>query len=83
MRKYSLTVSYRLRFSTVNPQAPTSSLPRGRETQEPIRHVVPSVEAEARGWAVAMSGEFRVDESKTGRGERTRPEETYVIVAKQ
>jgi hypothetical protein len=27
------------------------------------------VEAEARGWAAAMSGEFRV-ESKTGRGER-------------
>jgi hypothetical protein len=30
----------------------------------------PSVEAEARGWAAAMSGEFRVEERKTGRGER-------------
>jgi hypothetical protein len=32
----------------------------------------PSVEAEARGWAAAMSGEFRI-ESKTGRGERASP----------
>ena len=32
----------------------------------------PSVEAEARAWAAAMSGKFRVDERKTGRGERTR-----------
>jgi DNA invertase Pin-like site-specific DNA recombinase len=31
----------------------------------------PSVEAEARGWAAAMSGEFRVEVRKTGRGERT------------
>jgi hypothetical protein len=31
----------------------------------------PSVEAEARGWAAAMSGEFRVEERKTGRGERS------------
>jgi hypothetical protein len=30
----------------------------------------PSIEAEARGWAAAMSGEFRVEERKTGRGER-------------
>lgn len=30
----------------------------------------PSVEAEARGWAAAMSGEFRVEVRKTGRGER-------------
>ena len=30
----------------------------------------PSVEAEARGWAAAISGEFRVEERKTGRGER-------------
>ena len=30
-----------------------------------------SIEAEARGWAAAMSGEFRVEERKTGRGERT------------
>jgi hypothetical protein len=30
----------------------------------------PSVEAEARGWAAAMSGEFRMEERKTGRGER-------------
>ena len=29
-----------------------------------------SVEAEARGWAAAMSGEFRMEERKTGRGER-------------
>ena len=29
-----------------------------------------SVEAEARGWAAAMCGEFRVEERKTGRGER-------------
>ena len=27
----------------------------------------PSIEAEARGWATAMSGEFRVEERKTGR----------------
>jgi DNA invertase Pin-like site-specific DNA recombinase len=32
----------------------------------------PSVEAEARGWAAAMSGEFRVEVRKTGRGERYR-----------
>jgi hypothetical protein len=32
----------------------------------------PSVEAEARGWAAAMSGEFRVEERKTGRGERSQ-----------
>ncbi len=31
----------------------------------------PSVEAEARGWAATMSGEFRVEVRKTGRGERT------------
>ena len=30
----------------------------------------PSVEAEARGWAAAMSGEFRMEVHKTGRGER-------------
>jgi len=30
----------------------------------------PSVEAEARGWAAAMSGEFRVEERTAGRGER-------------
>jgi hypothetical protein len=30
----------------------------------------PSLEAEERGWAAAMSGEFRVKERKTGRGER-------------
>jgi len=33
----------------------------------------PSVEAEARGWAAAMSGEFRVEGRKNGRGERTGP----------
>jgi hypothetical protein len=32
----------------------------------------PSVEAEARGWAAAMGGEFRV-ESTYGRGERDSP----------
>jgi hypothetical protein len=32
----------------------------------------PTAEAEARGWAAAMSGEFRVEMRKTGRGERTR-----------
>jgi hypothetical protein len=31
----------------------------------------PTIEAEARGWATAMEGEFRV-ESTNGRGERTR-----------
>jgi hypothetical protein len=31
----------------------------------------PTVEAEARGWAAAMAGEFRV-ESTNGRGERSR-----------
>jgi DNA invertase Pin-like site-specific DNA recombinase len=30
----------------------------------------PSLEAEARGWAAAMTGEFRVEVCKTGRGER-------------
>ncbi len=30
----------------------------------------PSVEAEARGWAAAMSGEFRIELRQTGRGER-------------
>lgn len=30
----------------------------------------PSVEAEARGWAAAMSGEFRI-KSRNGRGERS------------
>ena len=30
----------------------------------------PSVEAEARGWAAAMSGEFRVELRQSGRGER-------------
>ena len=30
----------------------------------------PSVEAEARGWAAAMSGEVKLDVRKTGRGER-------------
>jgi hypothetical protein len=34
----------------------------------------PSVEAEARGWAAAMSGEFRVEERKTSRGERSSPD---------
>jgi hypothetical protein len=30
----------------------------------------PSLEGEARGWAAAMRGEFRVEVRKTGRGER-------------
>lgn len=30
----------------------------------------PSVEAEARGWAAAMSGEFQVQERKTGQSKR-------------
>jgi len=33
----------------------------------------PSVEAEARGWAAVMTGEFRIEERKTGRGERICP----------
>ena len=41
--------------------------------------VYPSVEAEARGWAAAMSGEFRI-ESRNGRGERTRAETLRVKV---
>jgi hypothetical protein len=36
----------------------------------------PSVEAEVRGWAAAMSGEFRVEVRKTGRGERDCPATT-------
>jgi 5-methylcytosine-specific restriction endonuclease McrA len=32
----------------------------------------PSVEAEARGWAAATTGEFRVEVRKTGRGESVR-----------
>jgi hypothetical protein len=35
----------------------------------------PSVEAEARGWAAAMTGEFRVEERKTGRGERSQDDD--------
>jgi hypothetical protein len=33
----------------------------------------PSLEAEARGWAAAMSGEFRMELRKSGRGERDSP----------
>jgi hypothetical protein len=33
----------------------------------------PSLEAEERGWAAAMSGEFRMKERQTGRGERISP----------
>ena len=40
----------------------------------------PSVEAEARGWAAAMSGEFRVEVRKTGRGERGCPATTDLPV---
>jgi PAS domain-containing protein len=36
----------------------------------------PSVESEMRGWAAAMSGEFRI-ERKTGRGERDSPSLTH------
>lgn len=39
----------------------------------------PSVEAEARGWAAAMSGEFRI-ESRNGRGERSRAHTFQLIV---
>jgi len=41
----------------------------------------PSVEAEARGWAAARRGEFRMEERKTGRGERSRPDGAYLIAA--
>jgi len=40
----------------------------------------PSVEAEARGWGAAMTGEFGVEERKTGRGERTQPSGTDLNV---
>jgi len=36
----------------------------------------PSIEAEARGWATAMGGEFWLEERKTGRGERGSPSRT-------
>ena len=36
----------------------------------------PSVEAEARGWGAAMSGGLRIEERKTGRGERPSPATT-------
>jgi hypothetical protein len=39
----------------------------------------PSTEAEAHGWAAAMSGAFRVEERKTGRGERARASGTRQI----
>jgi hypothetical protein len=39
----------------------------------------PSIGAEARGWAAATSGEFRVEERKTGRGERIRGSATRRI----
>jgi hypothetical protein len=42
--------------------------------------LVPSVEAEERGWAAAMSGEFRVEERRTGRGERDRPSDNYILL---
>ena len=32
----------------------------------------PSVEAQERGWAAGMSGEFRVELRQTGRGERSQ-----------
>jgi len=40
----------------------------------------PSLEAEERGWAAAMSGEFRVKERQTGRGERSGAETSQVVV---
>ena len=40
----------------------------------------PSVEAEARGWAAARRGEFRMEERKTGRGERSGPDTLRVKV---
>ncbi len=38
----------------------------------------PSVEAEARSWAGAMNGEFRVDVRQTGRGERERRQDSPI-----
>ena len=43
----------------------------------------PSVEAEARGWAAAMSGEFRMEKRKTGRGERHSPATTDLPITKR
>ena len=40
----------------------------------------PSVEAESRGWAAAVTGEFRVEVRKTGRGERSHDEAIRVKV---
>ncbi len=40
----------------------------------------PSLEAEARGWAAAMSGEFQVEMRQSGRGERARAEPLRVNV---
>ncbi len=40
----------------------------------------PVLEAEARGWAAAMSGEFGVEVRKTGRGERSHTERSDLSV---
>ncbi len=40
----------------------------------------PSVEAEARGWAAAMRGEFRVELRQTGRGERASGNTTQLSI---
>src|ERR1700690_3613852 len=40
----------------------------------------PSLEAEERGWASAMSGEFRVEVRQTGRGERDCPATTALQI---
>lgn len=40
----------------------------------------PSLEAETRGWAAAMNGEFTVKVRQTGRGERSRGEALRVKV---
>ena len=40
----------------------------------------PSLEAEARGWAAAMSGEFTMEMRQSGRGERARADSLRVKV---
>jgi hypothetical protein len=44
-----------------------------------VQTVHPRVEAEARGWAAAMAGEFRI-ESTNGRGERSGSDTIRVMV---
>ncbi len=42
--------------------------------------LTPSLEAEERGWAAAMRGEFRMKERRTGRGERTQASRTDQLI---